>query len=130
MLAKQILLVSVLAGLILSVGGCRTSVVGINSAAYYSGKLHAVTDKDITAVYNATLKALSDLEISVTYKDKDVFSARVKAQTADGKTTNIIIKPRTDDLTDFSIKVGAFGNEHRSNLIYEKIQQNLGIAGK
>lgn len=130
MLLKRILLVSVLAGLLLAGNGCAPSFVSSDAGVYSTTKLYAVTKSDITSVYKATLATLEKLEIEVITKAKDVFYAKVVARGADGKSITVRIKPGVGDLTDFSIKVGAFGDEHRSRMIYEQIQKNLGGGRK
>lgn len=129
MLVRQILGVFVVAGL-LAVCGCAPSIVGTDAGVYSTGKLYAVTSHDMTAVYNATLKALEQLEINVTENAKDVFYAKVVAEGADGKRIVVRIKPTEGSGTDLNIKVGAFGDEHRSSIIYERIRQNLGASDK
>jgi hypothetical protein len=127
MLPKRILTIFVFAGVLLSIFGCTPSLVGSDAGAYSSGKLYAVTSRDMNAVYQASLNALNYLEIEVTEKAKDFFYARVVAKGADGKTITIRIKPGKGELTNFSIKIGTVGDKHRSSVIYEQIRQNLGI---
>jgi len=130
MSVKRILLVSVFVSVILNFCGCRPYIIGADAGVYSGGRLYAVASRDLTSVYEATLKALGDLEIKVTQKAKDVFSARVVARGADDTMITVLIRPRPDNLTDLSIKVGPFGHKHRSRVIYEQIQQNLIVGGK
>ncbi|MHC4739621.1 MAG: DUF3568 family protein [Planctomycetota bacterium] len=127
MLPKRILTIFVLAGVMLAICGCRPSLVGPDAGAYSTGKLYAVTARDMNAVYQATLKALDHLEIEVTETAKDFFYARVVAKGADNKTITIRIKPGEGENANFTIKIGTFGDKHRSQVIYEQIRQNLGI---
>ena len=127
MLVKRILLGCVLGGLVLAVYGCAPSLVGTEAGAYSSRKLYAVTAQDIARVYEATQAALKSLEIEITDTAKDVFYAKVTARSADGKRISIGIKPGADNLTHYSIQVGTLGDKQRSRVIYDKIQQNLGI---
>ena len=127
MLPKRILTIFVFAGVMLAIFGCRPSLIGSDAGVYSSGKLYAVTGRDMNAVYQAALRAMDNLEIEVTEKAKDFFYARVVAKGADGKTITIRIKPGEGEITNFSIKVGTVGDKHRSSVIYEQIRQNLGI---
>ncbi|MHC4271580.1 MAG: DUF3568 family protein, partial [Planctomycetota bacterium] len=86
----------------------------------------AVASQDIETVYQASLKALEELEIKVTEQLKDVFYAKIVAKGADGKIITIRIEPPEGGLTNFSIKVGTFGNKYRSSVIYDHIQKHLG----
>ena len=126
MLIRRILLGCVLGGLVLTVCSCAPSLVGTEAGVYSSRKLYAVTAKDLTRVYEATQTALKSLEIEITDTAKDVFYAKVVAKSADGKVISIGIKPGADNLTHYRIQIGTLGNEQRSRVIYEKIQQNLG----
>ena len=129
MLVKQISLFFVLAGLVLAASGCAPSFVGTDAGVYSGNKLYAVANRDLTSMYNATLKVLGELEIEVTKKAKDVFYGKVVAQGADGKTITIRLKPK-GNLTNLSIKVGPFGNKEKASVIYERIKQNLDMPGK
>ena len=129
MLVKQISIVFVLAGLVLAAGGCAPSLVGTDAGVYSGGKLYAVASRDLTSMYNATLRALDELEIEVTKKAKDVFYAKVVAQGADGKTITIRLKPE-GNLTNLRIKVGLFGNKEKASVIYERIKRNLDMPSK
>lgn len=106
---------------------CAPSLVGTDAAVYSTGKLYAVTGKDITQVYQASTKALDDLEIKITQSQKDVFSSKIVAKAADGKTITITARPAQPNRTDLEIKIGVLGHESRSRLIYERIRRNLGL---
>ncbi len=129
MLVKQISIVFVLAGLVLAASGCAPSFVGTDAGVYSGCRLYAVASRDLTTMYNATLRALDELEIEVTKKSKDVFYGKVVAKGADGKKITIRLKPE-DNLTNLSIKVGAFGSKEKATVIYERIKQNLYMPSK
>jgi hypothetical protein len=128
MLSKRILRIFVFAGVVLTIFGCAPSLLGPDAGVYSTGKLYAVTSRDMNTVYQAALNALNNLEIETTETAKDFFYARVVAKGADGKTITIRIKPGQGKLTNFSIKIGTLGEKHRSEVIYEQIRQNLGIS--
>jgi len=127
MLAKRVLRIFVFVGVALTIFGCAPSLVGPDAGVYSTGKLYAVTGRDMDSVYQAALNALNYLAIETTETAKDFFYARVVAKGADGKTITIRIKPGGGDLTNFSIKIGTVGDKHRSEVIYEQIRQNLGL---
>jgi len=124
---QRICTICVLAGLMLAVCGCsRPNLIGTDAAVYSRGKLYAVASQALTSVYSATLKALQQLELEVTEQAKDIFIAKIVAKAADGKKITIWIEPGPGDSSELSIKTGRLmGNEERSRVIYEKIQQNL-----
>lgn len=118
---KLFLLILIMAG----IAGCAPTMVGTDMGVYRTGKLYSVSDKNIGAVYEATLKAMQNLELNVTRKAKDVFAAIVTAKSADGKDITVEIKPLMDNKTSYSIKVGILGNEERSRKIFTEIKNNL-----
>ena len=122
--------VFVLAALMLAMCGCgRPQIIGSDAAVYSGGKLCAVAGKDLNTVYVATLEALKQLELEVTEKAKDVFIAKIVAKAADGKKITIWIEPGPGDSSELSIKAGRLvGEEDRSRVVYEQIQQNLGTG--
>ena len=125
MSSKTISLICLSGILLVSVCGCAPTIVGTDAGVYSQTRLHAVISKDITSVYEATLFALEKLELSVTEKAKDVFYAKVVAKGADGKYITVRIEPAGDNGSKVSIKVGSFGDQERSTIIYEKIKQSL-----
>jgi hypothetical protein len=121
--------VVVIACLMLIVCGCsRPNIVGTDAAVYSRGALYAVSGKDLNSVYAATVKALEQLEIEVVEKEKDVFYAKVVGEIADGMNVVVRLEPGDNNVTELSIKASALGNEDRSRVIYQKIQEILGTG--
>ncbi len=104
--------------------GCAPTMVSTNMGVYRGGKMYSVSDKDMDAVYEATLKAMDKLQLQVTDKAKDVFAAKVVAGSADGKKVVVKIKP-LEDKTQYTIQVGSFGNKERSQMVFTEIKKNL-----
>jgi hypothetical protein len=128
---RGILKHSVLVGLVLAVCGCgRPNIIGSDAAVYSTGTLYAVSSQDLNSVYSATLAAMKQLEIEVAEQNKDVFYAMVVGKVADGRTVTIRIQPGEGKVTELRIKASTMGNEERSRVIYEKIQQNLKSGSK
>ena len=125
MLAKRVLLVCMEALVMVSIVGCTPKIVGSDAGVYQGGTMFAVSSKDMDAVYQATLQAMDKLELKVSDKMKDVFSAKVTAKSADGKMIVVEIKPTMNNETKYSIKVGTLGNEERSRKIYMEIDNAL-----
>jgi flagellar basal body-associated protein FliL len=125
---KQIILTILLAGTMMLNGGCVVAAVGIGAAgtiAYVRGDLQAVESERIDEVYEATLKAVDELELNVTSKSKDALSAIIIARDADDKKVTIKLKATAEGPTELSIRIGVFGSETKSRLIYQKIRKNL-----
>lgn len=128
MLVRRMLLIVMVVGLSVGAWGCAPAIVGGDAGVYHMGKLYGVSSRDMDSVYNATVGAMEQLELDVEEQAKDVFSAKVVAKSADGKTIGVHIKPGGEGRTNFSIKVGVAGSKSRSKVIYEKIEQNLAMG--
>jgi hypothetical protein len=125
---KQVFVMVLLVGTVGLVGGCMVVAVGAGAAgtvAYVRGDLEAVESKKLDAVYEATLKAVDRLELNVTKETKDSLSAVIVARDAQDKKITIKLSATTEDTTKLSIRVGLFGSETKSRLIYQKIHENL-----
>jgi hypothetical protein len=127
---RQVFVMVLLVGTAVLIEGCTVAVVGAAAAAggtvaYVRGDLEAVELRDIGTVYRATLKAVDELELNVTRRTKDVLSAVIVAHDAQDKKITIKLSSTTEKTTKLSIRIGLFGNETKSRLIYQKIRENL-----
>ena len=128
MRAKQGLLIIVLlctAGL---VQGCVIAAVGLaagGTIAYVRGDLESVESQKLDVVYDAAVKAMGKLDLAITKKSKDALSAVIIGRDAQDKKVTITIKAVADGAAKLSIRVGVFGSETKSRLIYKEIQEQL-----
>ena len=125
MLTKRTMLLLTEIVLAIVVIGCTPTMVGTNGGVYQGCKMWAVSDKDVSTVYNSSVEALTKLELKVTDKMKDAFGAKVTAMSSDGKKITVVIKPTKDNQTMYSIKVGTLGDKERSEKIYTEIDNSL-----
>lgn len=125
---RQVLLIAMLVGSMLLLQGCVVAAVGLGAAgtiAYVRGDLQAVESEGIDAVYEATLKAMNELELLPTRKTKDALGAEIVTYDAQDKKIMIKLKSAAEGTTKISIRIGVFGSETESRLIYQKIRDNL-----
>jgi len=125
---KQILLAVLLVGSAVSLGGCVVAAVGAGAAgtvAYLKGDLEAVESHKLDEVHAATLKAVEELELKVTTDRKDELSAVIITRDAQDKKVTITLRATTEQTTKLLIRVGLFGSEAKSRLIYQKIHDHL-----
>jgi len=130
MRVKQGLLIILLLGTAGLVQGCGLELllVGAGAAgtiAYVRGDLESVESEKLDVVYEATLKAMEKLGLAVTKKSKDALSAVIVGRDAQDKKVTITLKAVADGATRLSIRIGVFGSETKSRLIYKEIQENL-----
>jgi hypothetical protein len=122
------LLWMLLAVAMVSTQGCMVAVVGAAAAGtvgYVRGDLQAVENAPIDKVYEASLAALDELQIPVVLKSKDALSATITGRDAADKKVTVKLKAATEDTTKLSIRIGVFGSETKSRLIYQKILEHL-----
>ncbi|MHC4559633.1 MAG: DUF3568 family protein [Planctomycetota bacterium] len=125
---KQVLLIVMLVSTGVLLQGCMVVAVGVGAAgtiAYVRGDLEAVESESIDVVYEATLQAVEELGLNVTKKLKDALSATIVARDAQDKKITIRLKTTAEETTKLSIRIGVFGNETKSRLIYQKIRDYL-----
>ena len=87
--------------------------------------LEATVQYDLRDVYEAALKALGQLEMPVLSKSKTALNAEIRSITALDKKVKIILKRSETDNTKVSIRIGTFGDEFHSRMIYDKIVANI-----
>ena len=125
--------VSLLCGLLavaIGASGCVAVAVGAGAAgtvAYLAGDLEAHQSHDVDTVFAASKQALADLQMTVIEgrTTKDALGARIVARDATDKEIVVNLKATVVGATDISIRVGTFGDDTKSHLIYEKIRENL-----
>lgn len=127
---RQCFLMVLLVVLPVLVQGCGLELLLIGAGAagtiaYVKGDLEAVETDKLDVVYDATLKALDKLELKATTKSKDVLSGVIVARDTQNKKITIKLKAVSEEATKLSIRVGVFGSETKSRLIYQEIHENL-----
>jgi hypothetical protein len=125
---KEIIFTVLLAGTAVLIQGCFAAVVGAGAAgtvAYVRGDLEAVEPYKLNTVYAATKKAVNQLGYAVTKDAKDATAAEIIARDVKDKKITIKLDSTTEGVTKLSIRVGVFGDETWSTLIYRKIEDNL-----
>ena len=124
---QKVLLAALLVGMAALVQSCVVAAVGAGAgtAVYVMGKFKTYEAHELSTVYAATEKAMGQLELNVTRKTKDAMSATIVARDSADKKITIKLSATPDKTTKISIRVGTFGNETKSRLIYEQIKKNL-----
>lgn len=125
---ERVLLKILLVGIAVFSQGCVVAAVGIGAAgtiAYVRGDLEAVESHGLDEVYEAALKAVEDIELRVINKSKDALTATINARDAQDKKVKITLQKTAEQTTKISIRIGTFGSETKSRLIYQTIRDNL-----
>jgi len=124
---RRVLLALLLCGAGVLVGGCIVVAAGAGAGtvAYVTGSIEAVESKSLDAVYKAAEKAVGELGLITTEKTKDALSAKITARDAQDKKITINLKALAEGSTKISVRVGFWGDEVKSRLIYKKVQDSL-----
>lgn len=120
------------AGLLLSASlsiGCPAVLVGGaaggGAVAYIRGELKTTEEVSLNRAWRASQMAMSDLEFTITDKEKDAFDGRIQASGAGGKTIDVALKKISPTRTEIRIRVGLFGDESLSRQILERIKKRF-----
>jgi hypothetical protein len=120
-----------LTSLMVSSTGCLVVAAGAGAAgavAYMQGDLETSEPYDIATVYAAAQKAAADLKLYVLESGQDALSATVVARDAADKRITIKLKSVTEKTTKVSVRVGTFGDDAKSQMVYNRIRENLRAA--
>jgi hypothetical protein len=122
-----------LTGLMTGSSGCLLVAAGAGAAgtvAYMQGDFETSEPYDISTVYAATRKAAEDLKLYVVEGEcgQDALSATVVTRDAADKRITIKLKSVTEKTTRISVRVGTFGDDAKSHMVYHQIRENLKAA--
>jgi len=124
---QQVFLMLLLLCPLLAVQGCVVAAIGAGAGtvAYVRGDLEVVESENLNSVYKAAEKAIEEFELAVSKKTKDAMSAEIIARDSQDKKIKIKLSATAEGTTKLSIRVGLFGSETKSRLIYQQIKKNL-----
>jgi hypothetical protein len=127
-------LLLILAGLTVNSAGCLVVAAGAGAAgtvAYLRGDLEMEQAYDVETVYTATREAMEQLKLPVLEgkTEKDALSATIVARDASDKRVTIKLKALGERMTGISIRIGTFGDQTKSQMIYTRIRENLKAGG-
>jgi hypothetical protein len=112
--------------------GCDTafqvgdSVVGIQSGKFFytDGVLRTNYHEEFQKVWDACIKAVQDMKAVDVAKDKKISEGMIEAKVYD-EEVRIVVEYRENNITQVGIRVGVSGSNISSQLIHDKIKQNL-----
>ena len=106
--------------------GCGLLMVGaaggaVAGALYYQGDLKADVDATPQAVITATEKAFRDLIWAKETASASATDGLATARTATGKEVKVTVVTKTPEVSAIAIRIGTFGDENLSRLLYDRI---------
>jgi Protein of unknown function (DUF3568) len=102
----------------LFLGAAAGSVAG---ALYYKGELQADVEATPQAVITATEKAFRDLLWAKETASASTTDGLATARTATGKEVKVTVTTKTPEVSTLGIRIGTFGDENLSRLLYDRI---------
>jgi hypothetical protein len=118
---------AVLVTMVMLLTGCAALMVGAAAggaaagALYYKGELKADVDATPQAVMAATEKAFRDLIWTKETVAASATDGLATAHTATGKEVKVTVFTKTPQVSELGIRIGTFGDENLSRLLYDRI---------
>jgi uncharacterized protein YceK len=113
------------------ISGCAAVVVGGAAAGaasgtyfYINGEMKTDYYASFDAVWSACEKAVADMRGLDVQRDKMLAKGNIEAVIDDEKV-QISVTYKAKDVTTVSVRIGVFGNKLSSQLIHDKILDNL-----
>jgi hypothetical protein len=126
---KRWLILGAMIFVLVGLPGCAMVVgaaAGAAGVAYVKGEAEKIYDAPIARVYNATLVAVKDDLGLVVYESYLAgLEGEIEARRLDEKEVDIDLKALTENTTKVKIRVGTWGDEEYSRLIFSKIDKRL-----
>jgi hypothetical protein len=116
-----------LGGLVLC-QGCSRPVRGSEGdleAGIKHGTLTATMDRGIGRVFDAVEQAVNQLNLTTVMAERDGVSAKVLARDTQDQTIMIRLEAISENKTSLAMRVGLFGDDNKTRIIFRRIQENL-----
>ncbi|MCD4780342.1 MAG: DUF3568 domain-containing protein [Candidatus Omnitrophica bacterium] len=101
------------------------AAVGAGSMAYMQGVLEMNFDQSVKKSHGASVAALKDLGLFIKQDELNRHSSRINFEFETGEKGKIDIKALTERSSKIKIRVGVIGDESKSRMIMNIIQQKL-----
>lgn len=128
MKSKTLLHLLILSLIPVFLGGCVAVVAAGGAAggvAYIKGELRVTLDETVTDVSNAVEEAGEELELNRISGDRDLMGGKFVFRNAQDQKITVTTTAETEATTELKIRVGLFGDEQKSQLILDRIRDNL-----
>ena len=124
----NVIMAVLVVGVLVQLTGCAALLLGGAAAAgaagvlYHEGELQADLEASPPAVIKATERAFRDLIWSKESAQSSATDGMATARTATGKEVLVKVTRTTENISQIGIRIGTFGDENLSRLLYDKIQ--------
>jgi hypothetical protein len=126
---RNVAMAVLVSGAMLQLTGCAALLIGGAAAGaaaagvmYKEGELQADLEAKPPQALQATERAFRDLIWTKESAKSSATDALATARTATGKEVTVTINRQTENVSRIGIRIGTFGDENLSRLLYDKIQ--------
>ena len=126
---RNVVIAVLISGLMLQMTGCAALLIGGAAAGataagimYHEGELRAEIEAPPPAVIKATERAFRDLIWTKESAQSSATDGQATARTATGKEVLVKVNRKTENMSQIGIRIGTFGDENLSRLLYDRIQ--------
>jgi hypothetical protein len=129
MFIRKLILLIAMSGLMVTSSGCLAVVAGAGAGAgyvaYRRGELVAPVDVSAERAAAATSAAFRELNLPELSRNQSMEGITFVTRDADDKKITVFCEVRTPESANIHIRVGTFGDEDTSRLIYNAITNHL-----
>lgn len=126
---RNVTIAVLISGLMLQMTGCAVLLLGGAAAGaaaagvmYHEGELRADIETSPPDVIKATERAFRDLIWTKESARSSATDGLATARTATGKEVTVTVNRKTENISNIGIRIGTFGDENLSRLLYDKIK--------
>ncbi len=126
---RNVVMAVLIAATMMQLTGCAALLLGGAAAAagaagvlYHEGELQGTLEASPPAVIKATERAFRDLIWSKESARSSATDGLATARTATGREVVVKVTRKTENVSQVGIRIGTFGDENLSRLLYDKIQ--------
>lgn len=130
--------VAAVAPMLVAAPGCLTpfdfaanaglGIAQAGTSSFIQGTLQSAVDRPMEDVFEAAKRALAKLGYETTREDLTEFYAQLQGNQSDGSSIVIKLKKSSPKVTGVSIRVGLWGDNAVSRLIFLEIEKELGVS--
>ena len=121
-------IVSLFCLILIGITGCETSGIkeGAQDAVGWArSELKVALQEDLTDVNNAIETVCKDLKLFQVSKERDLLGGIFLYRNAKNEKITLTTEAKTTEMTELRIQVGLVGDKAQSELILEKIKEQL-----
>ncbi len=102
-------------------------VAGAGMVAYAKGQLSAAEEVELDRAWDVAQGVMEDLDFTIESRHTTATSAKLVARGADNRRVTVGLQKRAGDLTEIQIRVGFFGDEALSRVIFNRMRRRLEV---